>query len=189
MENSLAHNWWAVALRGVLAILFGLVAFFMPTIAFLSLVLLFGAYALVDGIFAIVTGIRHRQEESRWWVLVLEGLVGIAAGVITFVFPPATALALVYVIAAWSLVTGVLEMIAAVRLRKEITGEWMLFLTGVLSVIVGLGMAIFPGPAAIAIVWVIASYAIVFGVLMLILAFRLRGLQHRGTASAAPRTT
>jgi len=185
MEISLANNWWVVAIRGLLAIVFGVLAFLMPTVAVLTLVLLFGAYALVDGVFAIISGLRHRQDAPRWWVLVLEGVAGILFGLLTFMFPPATALVLVIFIAAWLLVTGVLEMAAAVRLRKEIEGEWLLFLTGLLSVIVGLAMMVFPAWATVALVWVIAAYAILFGVLMLFLAFKLRGWQHRQTMSAA----
>jgi uncharacterized membrane protein HdeD (DUF308 family) len=190
MDNVIANKWWAVALRGVLAILFGVLAALMPTLALLSLVLLFGAYCLVDGVFAIVSGIRHHKDTSHWWVLVLEGLVGIAVGILTFAFPPATALALVYFVAAWAIVTGLLEVVAAIRLRKEIAGEWLLALAGIVSVILGVFMAIFPGVAAVAIVWLIAAYAILFGVIMLGLAFKLRGWQHRsGTMSAAPRAS
>ena len=190
MDNVIANKWWAVALRGVLAVLFGVLAAFMPTLALLSLVLLFGAYCLVDGVFAIVSGIRHHKDTSHWWVLVLEGLVGVVVGILTFAFPPATALVLVYFVASWAIVTGLLEVAAAIRLRKEIAGEWLLALAGIVSIILGVFMAIFPGVAAVAIVWLIAAYAILFGLIMLGLAFKLRGWQHRGsTMPSAPRAS
>ena len=173
--RTLAQNWWALVLRGVLAILFGLTAFFWPDITLLSLVLLFGAFALTDGILAIAAAVTGATHGERWWVLVLEGLSGIAIAAITVVWPGISALALVYLIAAWALVTGVLEIAAAIRLRREIEGEWLLIATGVLSVAFGLYAAFVPAGGALAIVWTIGGYALITGILLIALGLRLRG--------------
>ena len=170
----LARNWWLVALRGVAAIIFGIMTFVMPGISLLTLVLLFGSYALVEGVLNVIAAARGRREEDRWWVLLLEGLVSIAAGLVTFAIPGLTAVVLVYVIAAWAVVTGVLEIVAAVRLRHRITGEGWLALSGVASVAFGVLMMIFPGAGAVALILWIGAYAVVFGALLLGLAFRLR---------------
>jgi uncharacterized membrane protein HdeD (DUF308 family) len=144
----------------------------------IALVWLFGAYAFLDGLFNLISVLRRRRTQLRpWWALVLSGIAGVATGVISFVWPGITALALVYLIAAWALITGVLEIIAAVRLRKEIKGEWLLALSGVFSVLLGVLLAIAPGPGAIALVWYVGTFAIFFGVLMVALSFRLRGRQ------------
>jgi uncharacterized membrane protein HdeD (DUF308 family) len=177
MITLLARNWWLLAIRGVAAILFGIGAFLWPEITLAVLVLLFGAYALVDGIFAVVAGISVRKEQERWWMMVLEGVAGIIIGVLTFLWPGVTALVLLYLIAAWSIVTGAFEIAAAIRLRQEIEGEWLLALAGIASLIFGVLLAILPGPGALALIWLIGSYAIVFGILMLVLAFRLRGVR------------
>lgn len=170
----LARNWGAIAVRGVAAILFGLLAFVVPGLTLAALVLLFGAYALVDGVFSIVAAVRRRAGDPAWWALLLEGLVGIAAGVVTFLLPGLTALTLLYVIAAWAVVTGVLEIIAALRLRRHLTGEWRLVLSGVLSIVFGGLVMVAPSAGALAMILWIGAYAIVFGALLLALAFRLR---------------
>jgi uncharacterized membrane protein HdeD (DUF308 family) len=173
--SQLARNWWLLALRGVLAIIFGVVAFIWPGTTLAVLVLLFGAYALVDGIFSVIAGIvRATKRRERWWVMVLEGLLGIGAGVVTLISPGMTALVLLYLIAAYFIVTGVLEIISAIRLRREIQGECWLVLAGIASIIFGVLMFLFPGTGALAVVWIIGAYGVAFGVLMLILAFRLR---------------
>ncbi len=169
--RSLAGNWWALALRGVAAVVFGVLAFVVPAISLAGLVLLFGAYAIVEGVFNLVAAMRG---VDRWWTLLIEGLVSIAAGIISFAWPGLTALALVYVIAAWAIVTGVFDVVAAVRLRARITNEGWLIAAGVLSVVFGLLVALFPGPGALAIVFWIGAYAIVFGAMLVGLAFRLR---------------
>lgn len=184
---ALAKNWWVLALRGVLAIVFGVLAALMPGITLFALVLLFGSYAIVDGGFAVVAAIRRQGTDGPSWALLLEGVIGIAAGVVTFVFPGLSALALVYLIGAWAIVTGVLEIFAAVRLRRQIQGEWWLVATGVLSIIFGGLILVRPGAGALALVLWIGAYAIVFGILLLALAFRLRSLHH-DVPLAAPHT-
>ncbi len=178
--TTMSRNWWALAIRGVAAVIFGLLAFVWPQITLLALVVLWGAYALIDGIFSIVAAITHPEVRDRRWLLLLEGVVGIAAGVVAFIWPDITAFILLYIIAAWALVTGVLEIANAIRLRREITGEWALVASGVLSVLFGLLLVFFPGAGALAVVWIIGAYAIVFGILLLILAFRLRNLMVSG---------
>src|SRR3712207_2895613 len=177
MLDSIARNWWVLAVRGVAAILFGIAAFIWPGITLSVLVLLFGAYALVDGIFAVVAGINVRRQEDRWWMMVLSGVAGIIFGVLTVFWPGITALVLVFFIAAWSIVTGALEVAAAIRLRRELEGEWMLALAGIASVLFGILLFVQPGAGALALVWIIGAYAVVYGVLLLILAFRLRGMR------------
>lgn len=172
--DTLARNWWVVLLRGIAAIVFGIITFVAPAISFAALVFIFGAYALVDGVLAVVSAIRWRGATDRWWVLLLEGLAGIAAGVVTFIWPGISALALLYVIAAWALVTGVLEIAAAIRLRKIITGEWLLALIGILSIVIGVMLALFPSAGALALVIWIGAYVAASGVLLIALAFRLR---------------
>src|SRR2546421_11839512 len=182
----LARNWWALALRGLTAILFGIAALVVPHIALVVLIALFGAYALVDGVFAIVSAVRAAERHMRWWPLLVEGLAGIVLGALTFVWPGVTALVLLYFIASWALVTGVFEILAAIRLRQEITGEWLLALTGVLSVVFGLLLIIFPWAGALTVVWLIGIYALVFGVLLVGLALRLRGRSPEGMRSGGP---
>jgi uncharacterized membrane protein HdeD (DUF308 family) len=171
---SLSENWSMVALRGGAAIIFGVLALALPGITLLALVLLFGSYAIVDGILNIVAAVRRREGRGPWWLLLIEGVVSIGAGVVTFVMPGLTALLLVYVIGAWAIITGALEVAAAVRLRKEITNEWWLALSGVLSIVFGALVMLAPGAGALAMVLWIGGYSIVFGALLLGLAFRLR---------------
>jgi uncharacterized membrane protein HdeD (DUF308 family) len=178
--DTLSRNWWAVALRGVCGILFGTLTFLAPGISLAALVLFYGAWALADGVLAIASAVRRRTEE-RWWVLVLKGSLGITAGVVTLFWPGITAMALLYVIAAWALVTGVLEVAAAIRLRKVITGEWLLVLSGVLSTVLGVLLMLFPGTGALAVVLWIGAYALVSGALLVALALRLRARRKSGT--------
>ena len=184
----LARNWGAIAIRGVAAILFGVLTFVVPGLTLTALVLLFGAYALVDGMFNIIAAVRRRAGDPPWWLLLLEGIVGVTAGVVTFVLPALTAATLVYIIAAWAIVTGVLEIVAAIRLRKEVKGEWLLILNGALSLLFGAVLLALPGAGLLVIVWWIGAYAIVFGILLIALAFKLRG-RHQAvpTTTGAPR--
>jgi uncharacterized membrane protein HdeD (DUF308 family) len=185
MDMVLARNWWALALRGALAVLFGVLAFIVPGVTLGVLILLFGAYSLVDGVFAILAGLRAAQRHERWWPLALEGLVDIVVGVIALAMPAAAALALLYVVSAWAIVTGVFRIAAAVRLRREIQGEWFLILNGVLSVLFGVAIIVFPAVGLVTLVWIVGMYAVLVGVVFLALAFRLRG--HRGARPAPTR--
>ncbi|HXJ35229.1 MAG TPA: HdeD family acid-resistance protein [Candidatus Eisenbacteria bacterium] len=182
----LVRNWWAVVLRGVAGILFGVFTFVAPGISLAALVLLFGAYAFADGTFAIVAAVRRRGETDRWWVLLIEGIVGIGAGLVTLASPGLTAIALLYVIAAWALVTGVFEIAAAIRLRKVITGEWLLALSGVASIALGALLMAYPGAGALAVVFWIGAYAFVAGTALVVLGFKLRARGRSHTPHAAP---
>jgi len=171
----LSRNWWALALRGLAAIVFGILAFVWPGITLFVLIIFFGAYMLVDGVFAIVAAVRVAGEAARWWLLLVEGILGVLAGIVAFVWPGLTALALLYFVAAWAIVTGIFEIVGAIRLRREIEGEWALILGGALSVLFGvLLVAVGPGVGLLSLVWLIGVYAVAFGVLLLILAFRVR---------------
>src|SRR5215218_5335869 len=171
----LSRNWWVLALRGLAAIVFGVLAFVWPDITLFALVLLFGAYMLVDGIVAIVAAVRAAGREARWWLLLIEGVLGVLAGLVAAFWPGLTALALLYFVAAWAIVTGIFEIVGAIRLRREIEGEWALILGGALSVLFGvLLVAVGPGVGLLSLVWLIGVYAVAFGVLLLILAFRVR---------------
>ena len=173
-----------LALRGIFAVLLGLAAFVLPGVTLALLVALFGAYAVVDGVLAIIAGVRAAERHERWWSPVLKGLAGIAAGVLAFVWPALTALALLYLIAGWAIVTGVLEIVAAVHLHRA-HGEWLLVLNGVLSVLFGLLVIVWPGAGVLTLLWLIGTYSIVFGVVLLVLAFRLRNLHGRARQSVA----
>ncbi|HET8577792.1 MAG TPA: DUF308 domain-containing protein [Methylomirabilota bacterium] len=179
MVPVLTRNWWALALRGVFAILFGLSAFAMPRITLAAVILLFGAYAIADGVFAIVAGLRAAERHERWWALLLEGIADIAAGVAAFAWPGLTALLLLYLVSFWAVVTGLLEIAAAVRLRQTVRGEWLLALNGIISVLLGIFLVVFPAGGILAVMFWIGGYAVFFGVLLLSLAFRLRSLHHR----------
>lgn len=174
----LSRNWWVVLLRGVAGVLFGMVTLVAPTLSFGVLVLGFGAYALADGILAILSAIRRRGSSDHWWVVLLEGFASVAVGVLTIVVPGLTALTLLYLYAAWALVTGVLEIMAAIRLRKVITGEWLLVLTGVASVAFAVLLVLFPGIAVITLMLWLGAYVLIFGALLIALAFRLRSRSH-----------
>jgi uncharacterized membrane protein HdeD (DUF308 family) len=174
MALTLARNWWALALRGAAAIIFGIIALFWPPAAVAALVAVFGAYALVDGIFNLVAAVRAGREGQRWGALVFEGVVSLLVGVLTLFYPGVTALALVLFVGAWCLITGVAEIVAAIKLRRFIEGEWLLALSGILSVAFGILLFISPMIGAIAIAIWIGAYAVVFGALLVGLALRLR---------------
>jgi uncharacterized membrane protein HdeD (DUF308 family) len=180
--DTLSGNWWAVALRGLAALLFGILTLMSPGISLAALVLLFGVYALVDGVLAIVAALRHRRAAERWWVVALGGVAGIAAGIITLLVPAITALVLVYVIAARAIVVGAMEVTAAIRLRKVIKGEWLMALGGVASIVFGVLVAIYPGVGALTIVLWIGAFSLVIGAMLIGLGFRLRswGRVHPG---------
>lgn len=173
----LARNWWAIALRGIIAILFGLAAFFWPGLTLFALVFLFGAYALVDGVLSLLAAFRAAEHHTRWWPLLIVGLVGIAAGLLTFFYPGVTAIALLYIIAAWAIITGIFQIIAAFQLHREISNEWLLGLSGLAAIVFGILAMLMPGAGALAIVWLIGIYAVIFGLLQLGLAYRLHNLE------------
>jgi uncharacterized membrane protein HdeD (DUF308 family) len=175
--DDLLSNWWILLLRGVAAVIFGVLALVSPGATLLALVWVFGIYAIVDGALALWFAVQAAQEHRRWWPFLLEGVVGIAAGVIAFVSPGITALALVYVVAAWAIVTGILEVVAAIELRKVIDQEWLLGLSGVLSIVFGVLVAVQPRAGAVSLVWIIGIYALLFGAAMIALAFRVRGFR------------
>ena len=164
MIQLLARNWWALELRGALTIIFGLLALFMPAITLGALVLLYGIYALAEGIVLLVMSFNKQFTEHRW-ITLLQGLAGIGAGIVTFAWPGITAIALLLIIAAWAIVTGILEIVGAIVLRKEIRGEWMMILSGILSLVFAYLLLSQPAAGALALVWMIGIYAIVFGIL------------------------
>jgi len=186
MALNLARNWWALALRGVAAIIFGVIALFWPPTAIIALVAIFGAYALVDGILNLVAAVRAGRTGQRWGALVFEAIVSLAVGILTLFFPGVTALALVLLVAAWSLVTGVAEVVAAIKLRKVIQGEWLLAVSGILSIAFGVLLFISPLIGAIAIAIWIGAYSLVFGALLVGLALRLRSWAARQEETHIP---
>jgi uncharacterized membrane protein HdeD (DUF308 family) len=177
MVQALAKNWWLLLLRGIAAIIFGVLAFVWPGLTLLTLILFYGAFALVDGVLAIIAAVTGGAPAPRWW-LAIVGLLGIAAGLLTFLMPGVSALVLLFFIAGWAIATGVLQIIGAIQLRKEIDNEWLLILGGVLSVLFGVGMMLAPGAGALALVWVIGIYSVVLGVTFVALAFRLKKHAH-----------
>lgn len=176
---NLTRNWWLVVVRGLLAILFGLTALFWPGLTWLVLVLMFGIYAIVDGVLAMLSGLVSSRYSRRWWMFLVEGVISVAAGVIALLRPGLASLVLIMVIAAWAILTGILEIIAAIRLRREITNEWMLALGGFISIVFGVLMLFQPAAGSLVITLMIGAYALMFGVLLVILGFRLRKLDVR----------
>lgn len=175
--HSLARYWWLFLLRGIVAILFGVLSFVWPGITLVTLVLFWGAFALVDGVLALANAIMGGGVGSRWW-LALVGLAGIAAGIVTFMNPGLTAVVLLWFFAGWSIALGVFQIVGAIQMRRQIENEWTLILSGVVSVLFGILLFTLPGPGLIGFVWVIAAYAIVFGILLIGFAFRLKKHQH-----------
>lgn len=183
MVKLLARAWWAIALRGLVAILFGILTLIWPGITLQVLILFFGVYALLDGVLSAVSAFVNRKHDRTWWWFLLAGLAGVAVGILTFAFPGLTAIVLVYFIAARALIIGIVEIAAGVALRKEVSSEWFLILKGILSVLFGLVLFVVPGAGALAMLLMIGVYAIVAGVLLMLVAFRLRGWS-RATLSA-----
>jgi uncharacterized membrane protein HdeD (DUF308 family) len=182
MKHLLASAWDLFLVRGILAILFGIATLLMPGITLIVLVVLFGAYALMNGVILSILAIKERKIHPDWWLMLLTGLVSIAAGVLTFVWPGITAISLFYVIVAWAIVTGIFEVIYAIRFRQEIEGEWLLVLSGILSVAFGILLITGPIAGALAVLWLIGVYAIAYGVMLVVLAFRLRNLDVKDNA-------
>ena len=175
LADTLSRSWWMLLLRGLVAIAFGVLTFARPGITLASLVLVFGAFALADGVLGVWTALTHRHDGENRWLLLLGGLAGIGVGVLTLFEPGITAVALLFYIAIWAITTGVLEIVAAIRLRHEMQGEWMLVLAGLCSVAFGVLLMARPGDGALAVLWLIGSYALLFGILLLALSFRVRG--------------
>jgi uncharacterized membrane protein HdeD (DUF308 family) len=173
---NLARNWWVFVFRGVVAILFGVLAFMRPSITLEVLVLLFAFWALFDGVLALIGSVGAAEAHEPWWPLVLMGLLGIAAGVVTLKWPGITALALLLVIAYWSIFRGILEIIASVRLRDLIQSEGWLIIGGLASIAFGVLLVIYPGSGLLAVIWLVGIYAVIFGISQLMLGFRLKGL-------------
>jgi uncharacterized membrane protein HdeD (DUF308 family) len=184
--RDLVDHWWVLLLRGILGVLFALLAFAWPGATLLALVFVWGVYAVLGGAFALYMAYGAGREGQRWWPYLLEGLVGLAAGMVAFISPGITAFALLYLIAAWAILTGVFEVVAAIELRKRIAGEWLLGLSGVLSVIFGILLAIQPQAGAVAVVWILGAYALLFGITLIVLAFRVHGLGNRLRQAGAP---
>jgi uncharacterized membrane protein HdeD (DUF308 family) len=187
MSALLAQNWWLIALRGVFAILFALIAFFWPGAAILSFVLFFSAYMLVDGAFAIVAAVRAASNHQRWGLLVLEGIVDILTGIVAFAWPGLTVVFFITLMAVWSLITGILMVVAAFKLNPEYGRGWLI-LGGVVSVLFGVALLVAPLVGAVVLTWWLGAYALVFGVTLIVLAFKLKGRKDDvTTGTAAPR--
>ena len=182
MLHALAMNWWVFLLRGLCAILFGALTVVWPEVTLVTLVLFYGAFALADGVLAVIAAITGGGSEPRWW-LAIAGIAGIAAGALTFVWPGITALVLLLFIAGWAVATGATQIIGAIKLRKEIDDEWFLIAGGVLSVIFGLMLLVQPGAGALALIFVIGIYAILYGILQVSFSLRLRKHSHASTIS------
>jgi uncharacterized membrane protein HdeD (DUF308 family) len=172
--NDMSRDWWAVLLRGIVGVAFGVLAFAWPGTTLLALIFLWGVYAIADGAFALYLTISAAQGHRRWWPYLLEGVVGILAGAVAFAWPGITAVALVFLIAAWAVVTGVFEIIAAIDLRRQIRHEWLLALSGALSIFFGVLVVLQPDAGALAIVWLLGAYTFLFGFALITLAFRMR---------------
>jgi uncharacterized membrane protein HdeD (DUF308 family) len=183
MLNALAKCWWLLLLRGLAAILFGVLAFVWPGMTLVTLVLLYGAFALVDGVLSLIAAFSGSAKPVPTWWLVVVGIIGIAAGIVTFLWPGITAILLVLFIGAWALVHGIFEIIGAIQLRKEIDNEWMLILGGALSVLFGVVVLIAPGAGALGLIWAIAAYSILFGITFIALALCLRRHAHPAMAA------
>jgi uncharacterized membrane protein HdeD (DUF308 family) len=169
----LGRRWWILLVRGIIAVVFGLLAFAWPGLTIIILTALFAAYALVDGIFALFVGLH-----SRWWVLAMIGVLGIVAGLVAFLSPGLTALTLLLIIATWAILRGIIEIAAAIQLRKVIANEWALILGGICSVVFGIILFARPAVGALAVIWIIGAYALIIGIFLIILSFRVKRHQH-----------
>jgi uncharacterized membrane protein HdeD (DUF308 family) len=179
----MGRAWWLVLLRGIAAIVFGLLAWAWPGATLITLILFWGAYALVDGVAALWSGWQAKDRGKPMWQVILIGVIGIAAGLFTFMAPGITAVALLILIAAWAIANGVFQIAAAIRMRKEISNEWLMILSGALSIVFGVLMIASPGAGALAVLWVIGAFSVAYGALLVLLAFKLR--KHSATAPAA----
>jgi uncharacterized membrane protein HdeD (DUF308 family) len=169
--DAFASNWWAFLIRGILALLFGVMAFAMPGLTLSTLVLIYALYVLADGLMAIWVG-----GTARTWWFVLLGILAIFVGIYTLINPGITAVALLYFIAGWAIVRGISEIITAMQLRKELSDEWMMVIVGIISILLGVALFFNPVAGALAMVWLIGSYAVIAGITLIVLAFRLRAV-------------
>jgi len=170
--QEISRSWWLLLVRGIAAVLFGVLALIWPGITLLVLVIFFGAYAIVSGVFALFAGFRHGAQSRAW--LIFSGIIGILAGIVAFVWPGITSLALLYLVAFWAIFTGVSEVVAGIQLRKVIDNEWMLIVGGILSVIFGILLLVWPGAGMLSLVWLIAVFAILYGIAMIVLSLRVK---------------
>ena len=184
MKSGLGRNWWIVALRGILAVAFGLYALFVPGLALAAIIMAFGVVVLLAGILAIVAGVRRQAEHQPSWPLIAEGIVCIAFGVLALLKPGATAVAWLYLISGFAVVSGILHIAAGVELRKQVEGEWVLIVNGILTTIFGILMVLLPWAGLLSLVWLVGAYSLFFGILLLVLAVRLRS---HDQARPAPR--
>jgi uncharacterized membrane protein HdeD (DUF308 family) len=191
MRKALSSSWWWLVVRGIAAIAFGILAIAWPGVTLLLLLALFAAYAIVTGGVAIIGALQNRDDRG-WWLVLLLGIISVAAGVIAIFYPGITALALIIVIGVNAIFSGVLDIAMAIRLRKEIEGEWLLGLAGLVSILFGVFVIMLPGAGALALVWLISVYAIATGILFIILGFKLRSGKHealRARGTPAGQTT
>jgi uncharacterized membrane protein HdeD (DUF308 family) len=181
MLDVLTQKWWAVVLRGIVAIVFGIVALAFPGVTLVSLALVFGAYAFISGVFAIVSAFGSRGRDAVWYVL--DGILGIAVGLATFFFPGIAAQTLVLLIGLWAILTGIFEVVAGFEL--PIKRDWLLVIAGIVSIIFGVLVFVYPLSGALAVTWLIGIYALVFGITMIAFGIRLRGMRGQLTTQAA----
>ena len=179
LADILSRNWWVLLLRGICAVLFGILMFANPGISLATLTTLFGAYALADGVLGAWTALFDRDTQSNWVWLLLEGLLGIAVGLLVMFNPAMTTLLLIFYIAIRATVTGLIEIFVAIRLRKEIDNEWALIFAGIVSVLLGSYLLARPGAGAVAMAWLIGIYAMLFGLLFIFLAFKVKSIAGR----------
>lgn len=177
-RDVLAQNWGAIALRGILALTFGIVTLAAPKLSLLAIVFTFSAYAGIDGVLSLISAFGNRKGSTPWWALALQGIAGIAIAVLTLVYPGITVVALMYLIAAWSIISGVLSIVTAIRLREMLHNEWLLGVTGVLSIGLGIIVAMYPVQGTLAFVLWLGVYALISGVLLIGLSMRLRHRWH-----------
>jgi uncharacterized membrane protein HdeD (DUF308 family) len=181
----LSRYWWMTLLRGLLWVAFGVLAFASPGISLIALSVLFAAFVLIDGVVSVVNAISGREEREHWWILLLVGLAGIVVGGLALANPVLSVLALLFYVAVWSITTGVLEIVAAIRLRREIEGELWLVLAGVISVAFGIFLMAWPGVGILTLLWMFGVFGIAFGVTLIALALKARGFAHRLSSASA----
>jgi len=183
LSQLLSRYWWTTLIRGVISILFGIAVITRPGISLVALTLLFGTFVLADGIANVISAIGGRNEYENWWILLLAGLAGVVVGMLTFLNPAATALILLVYIAIWAIATGILELVTAIHLRKEIEGEFWLGLAGIASIAFGVALIARPGAGVLAVLWLVAIYAFALGLILIVLAFKARSFANRVSAN------